>query len=139
VADMVRGFGDLRGRRVILRQEGAGTTALFDRLMREAGLAPGDILTPTSPAHTESDAAAAVAAGEAEATLGIESMARQFRLTFRPLLQERFDLLIDRRIYFTDPVQRLVAFMRSDTMVAKAAALGGYDLAPMGQVRWLSP
>jgi molybdate-binding protein len=106
--------------------------------MREAGLAPGDILTPTSPAHTESDAAAAVAAGEAEATLGIESMARQFRLTFRPLLQERFDLLIDRRIYFTDPVQRLVAFMRSDTMVAKAAVLGGYDLAPMGQVRWLS-
>jgi excisionase family DNA binding protein len=139
VADMVRGFGDLRGRRVILRQEGAGTTALFDRLMREAGLAPGDILTPTSPAHTESDAAAAVAAGEAEATLGIESMARQFRLTFRPLVQERFDLLIDRRIYFTEPVQRLVAFMRSDTMVAKAAALGGYDLAPMGQVRWLSP
>ena len=138
VADMVRNFGDLRGRRVILRQEGAGTTALFDRLMREAGLAPGDILTPTSPAHTESDAAAAVAAGEAEATLGIESMARQFRLTFRPLLQERFDLLIDRRVYFTDPVQCLVAFMRSDAMVAKAAALGGYDLSPMGQVRWLS-
>lgn len=139
VADMVRGFGDLRGRRVILRQEGAGTTALFERLMGQAGLVPGDILTPTSPAHTESDAAAAVAAGEAEATLGIESMARQFRLVFRPLLQERFDLLIDRRAYFTEGVQRLMQFSRSETMIAKAAALGGYDLRDLGTVRWLSP
>jgi molybdate-binding protein len=138
VADMVQGFGDLRGRRVILRQEGAGTTALFDRMMAEAGLVPGDILTPTRPAHTESDAAAAVAAGEAEATLGIESMARQFRLVFQPLVRERFDLLIDRRAYFTDPVQRLVRFMRSETMVAKAASLGGYDLSDLGAVRWIS-
>ena len=138
VADMVQGVSDLRGRRVILRQEGAGTTALFARMMAEAGMTADDILTPASPAHTESDAAAAVAAGEAEATLGIESMARQFRLVFRPLVQERFDLLIDRRAYFTDPVQRLVAFMRSETMVAKASALGGYDLRGLGEVRWIS-
>lgn len=139
VAEMVRDFADLRGRRVILRQEGAGTTALFARLMDEAGLTQADLITPASPAHTESDAAAAVAAGEAEATLGIEAMARQFRLTFRPLLRERFDLLIDRRAYFTEPVQRLVAFMRSDTVAAKAAAFGGYDVSGMGTVRWLSP
>lgn len=138
VADMVQGIGDLRGRRVILRQEGAGTTALFTRMLAEAGMTADDILTPNSPAHTESDAAAAVAAGEAEATLGIESMARQFRLVFRPLVQERFDLLIDRRAYFTEPVQRLVAFMRSETMIAKAAALGGYDLGGLGKVRWIS-
>ncbi|MBE0453696.1 substrate-binding domain-containing protein [Roseovarius autotrophicus] len=139
VAEMVKDFADLRGRRVILRQEGAGTTALFVRLMAEAGLAPADLKIPASPAHTESDAAAAVAAGEAEATLGLEAMARQFRLTFRPLLRERFDLLIDRRAYFTEPVQRLVAFMRSDTVAAKAAAFGGYDTTDMGKVRWLSP
>lgn len=139
VADMVKGFADLRGRRVILRQEGAGTTALFERLMIEAGLTPEDLRTPASPAHTESDAAAAVAAGEAEATLGIEAMARQFRLTFRPLLRERFDLLIDRRAYFTAPVQRLIRFMHSETVAAKAAAFGGYDVAGMGEVRWLSP
>jgi molybdate-binding protein len=139
VAEMVKDFADLRGRRVILRQEGAGTTALFERLMDEAGMTPADLKTPASPAHTESDAAAAVAAGEAEATLGIEAMARQFRLTFRPLLREGFDLLIDRRAYFTEPVQRLVAFMRSDTVAAKAEAFGGYDVSGMGTVRWLSP
>jgi len=139
VADVVRDFADLRGRRVILRQEGAGTTALFQRLMSEAGLTPADLETPGTPAHTESDAAAAVAAGEAEATLGIEAMARQFRLVFRPLLRERFDLLIDRRAYFTEPVQALVGFMHSEVIAAKATALGGYDTTGMGTVRWLSP
>jgi len=29
--------------------------------------------------------------------------------------------------------------MRSETMQAKAAALGGYDLAGLGRVRWISP
>jgi len=107
--------------------------------MAAAGLSAGDILTRPSPAYTESDAAAAIAAGEAEATLGIESMARQFRLVFRPLLRERFDLLIDRRAYFTEGVQRLMQFARSETMIAKAAALRGYDLRDLGAVRWLSP
>jgi len=139
VADMVRDFVDLRGRRVILRQEGAGTTALFQRLMAEAGLTAADLTTPDTPAHTENDAAAAVAAGEAEATLGIEAMARQFRLVFSPLLRERFDLVVDRRAYFTEPVQRLAGFMRSESIVAKATALGGYDTSGMGAVRWLSP
>lgn len=138
-ADSVHDVGDLRGRRMILRQDGAGTTAVFARLIAEAGLSAGDILTRTSPAHTESEAAAAVAAGEAEATLGIESMARRFRLVFRPLLRERFDLLIDRRAYFTEGVQRLIRFAGSGTMIAKAAALGGYDLRDLGAVRWLSP
>jgi len=135
----VRDFADLRGRRVILRQEGAGTTALFGQLMGEAGLTQADLTPLATPAHTESDAAAAVAAGEAEATLGIEAMARQFRLVFRPLLRERFDLLIDRRAYFTEPVQALLGFMRSEVIAAKATALGGYETGDMGAVRWLSP
>lgn len=139
VADMVRDFADLRGRRVILRQEGAGATALFQRLMTEAGMTSADLKTLANPAHTESDAAAAVAAGEAEATLGIGAMARQFRLVFRPLLRERFDLLIDRRAYFTEPVQSLVRFMGSEVIAAKAASLGGYETGGMGAVRWLSP
>jgi molybdate-binding protein len=55
------------------------------------------------------------------------------------IVRERFDLLVDRRAWFTEPVQRLAAFMRSDTVAAKAAAFGGYDVSDMGKVRWLSP
>ena len=134
----VRGVGDLRGKRVILRQPGAGAAALFQRLMAEAGLGDTDILAQAGLARTESDAAAAVAAGEAEATLGIRAMAQQFHLPFLPLVDERFDLLIDRRSYFTEPVQSLLRFARSGAFAAKAGALGGYDIGGLGQVRWIS-
>ncbi|WP_285672801.1 helix-turn-helix transcriptional regulator [Paralimibaculum aggregatum] len=135
----VRRLADLRGRRIVLRQPGAGAATLMQRLLAEAGLGPADFTAAAGLARTESDAAAAVASGEAEAALGIEAMARQFDLPFRPLVAERFDLLVDRRAFFTPPVQRLMAFARGPRLAEKAAAMGGYDLSGLGAVRWLSP
>ncbi len=139
VYEEVRCISDLRGRRIAMRQPGAGATALFEKLLSKEGLATTDLIPSAELARTESDAAAAVAAGEAEAALGIEAMARQFHLPFLPLVRERFDLLIDRRAYFTDRVQMLMAFARGDALRRKADAMGGYDLSETGHVRWLSP
>ena len=135
----VRRFSDLAGKRVVRRQPGAGAAALFKDLLSREGLAETDLIPSTELARTESDAAAAVAAGDADAALGIESMARRFHLPFLPLMEERFDLLVDRRACFTDPVQTLLAFARGDAFRHKAAAMGGYDLSETGTVRWLSP
>lgn len=132
------GLGDLRGRRIVVRQAGAGTAELFDRLLDQAGLTHRDFAAG-GLARTETDAAAAVATGEADATLGLAAMARQFDLRFLPLVQERFDVLIDRRAYFTPPVQALIGFAASDAVRAKATQMGGYDLSGFGEVRWLSP
>jgi molybdate-binding protein len=79
-----------------------------------------------------------VAAGEADVALGLEAAARQFRLGFVPIVEERFDLLVNRRCYFTEPVQALLAFAGSDAMARKANSLRGYDLSGLGKVRWLS-
>lgn len=126
----------LRGRRIALRQEGAGGGALFAHLAAGAGLGPG-AFEPGPCVRTENEAAEAVASGAAEAAPGLEAMARRFGLGFLPLAEESFDLLIDRQAYFTPPVQRLLAFVRGPELAARAADLGGYDLAPMGSVRWL--
>ena len=132
------GLADLRGRRLVRRQPGAGAAELFDRLLDQAGLGHRDFAAGEL-ARTESDAAAAVATGQADATLGLAAMARQYDLPFAPLVDEPFDLLIDRRAYFTAPVQTLMAFAATEAVQAKAARMGGYDLAGLGQVRWLSP
>ena len=139
VAREVTCFSDLAGKRVVMRQPGAGAATLFAQLSSKADLAETDLIPATEFARTESDAAAAVAAGEADAALGIEAMARQFHLPFLALVDERFDLLVDRHAYFTDPVQRLLAFARKPALEHKAAAMGGYDLSEAGTVRWLSP
>jgi excisionase family DNA binding protein len=137
--DRVRGIADLRGRSIVLRQPGAGGRAVFDRLASEAGVELADFKVLTNLARTESDAAAAVASGEADAALGLEAMSRQFRLDFVPIVEEKFDLLIDRRSYFTPPLQALCDFARSEEFRNRADALGGYDVSGIGTVRWLSP
>lgn len=138
-AGTVRSLADLAGRRVALRQPGAGARALFDRLWAQAGLDPAVLVAAPGVARTESDLAVAIASGAAEAGIGLQSMARQFRLDFVPLTEERFDLLVDRRSWFTTPLQTLMSFTASAAFREHAQALGGYDVSETGQVRWLSP
>lgn len=135
----IHSVADLKGKRVVRRQPGAGAAALFSRLLEEAGLSEEDLQASSGYAYTESEAAGAVASGDADAALGVEAMAKQYKLGFVRLTDEHFDLLIDRKSYFTDPVQRLLNFTRTQQFQDKAANMGGYDLSPLGRVRWLSP
>lgn len=136
-APVITGIAGLAGRRLALRQPGAGARALFERLARDAGCDPAGDFPGALLARTESEAAAAVASGQADAALGLAAVAHAHGLGFEPLVTERFDLLIDRRAYFTPPLQRLLAFARTPAFAEEAARMGGYDLTGAGEVRWL--
>ena len=139
VANEVTGLADLRGKRLVRRQFGAGASELLSQLCREADIAEAELLPGDDLARTEADAAAAVAAGEAEAALGIAAMAQRFHLPFVPLVEERYDLLVDRKSFFSAPVQKLLRFSASETAAQKARSFGGYDIGDLGKVRWVSP
>ncbi len=128
-------LADLKGKRVVPRQPEAGSQHLFEHLLREAGLEPGDV-TYAPAARSESDAALAVSDGAAEATFGLAAMADQFRLAFVPLVTERFDLLVDRRVWFEPPMQALFEFCRGAQFAEKARAMRGYDLTGFGRVHY---
>lgn len=134
-AGEIRSIAELAGRRVAPRQKESGTALLFDALCREAGLAPGAV-TETAEARSENDAVLAVVQGVADAAFGLESLAASYGLAFVPLVEERFDLLVDRRDWFEPPMQRLMAFCDSPEFRAKAAELAGYDISELGRVRW---
>ena len=125
----------LRGRRLVPRQDAAGTQVLLRHLMEQAGLELGEV-TWSDTARTESDAALAVLEGKADAALGLRAMAEQLRLGFVPLLPERFDLLVDRAAWFDPPLQRLFDFCRSSAFLARAAELAGYDVSGFGKVHF---
>lgn len=131
----IRGVADLVGRTMTPRQPGAGTRTLFDHLLREADILPDTIgLRPV--ARSEADAVLDVATGASDATFGLEALAAQHHLGFVPLIEENFDLLVSRRAYFEPPMQRFIAFLRSDGFASHAAALRGYDVSEAGSVRW---
>ena len=130
---------DLAGRRLIPRQQEAGSFLLLRHLLEADGLSLDDTLLVAPPARSEADVALAVADGKAEAGLGLAAMAAQFRLDFVPLVRERFDLVIWRRAWFEPPLQRLFAFCRRAAFTARAAELGGYDVAGLGTVHYNGP
>ena len=132
----IRGFAGLAGRRLTLRQPTAGSHILFRHFAAEAGLAP-EAYETVAVARTETEAAADVAAGRADAALGTEAAARQFGLDFLPLIEEAFDLICWQRAYFEPPLQALWRFAGSEAFRAKAAEFGGYDLDDLGRVRWI--
>ena len=133
------GVADLKGRRVVVRQETAGAFVLLQRLLGAAGLGLDQIKRVEPPALTEADVAAAIAEGRADAGLAIAAVAKAHGLGFVPLVEERYDLLVWRADYFGAGMQKLAAFMRTARFQEKAAALGGYDVSDVGTVRYNAP
>ena len=131
----INGIADLAGEKFIPRQKQAGSYVLLKHLLDKEGLNPAtlDLLAP--PARSELDVAIAVAEGKADAGLGIEAVARQQRLEFKGLFQERYDLVVWRRDYFETPFQALLRFATSDNFLRRAEEMRGYDISSLGTIR----
>ena len=129
LADLVK-----RRARVMPRQSEAGSHRLFEHLLEEAALGAGDITWLPRAARAETDLAAAIAGGRADAGVGIEAAARAHGLAFIPLAVERMDVVLHRRDVFEGPMQALLAFARTPEFAAQAQALGGYDAGRAGRV-----
>jgi len=128
----------LKGTTFAPRQPEAGAQVLFLQLLAEAGLKTDD-LSFIAPERTEIDAALAVLDGRAQATLGLKSVAAQHRLGFVPVIDERFDILVDRRAWFEPPLQMFLAFCRSQAFMQRALDMPGYDISNLGAVRFNGP
>jgi excisionase family DNA binding protein len=131
----ITSIADLKGRSVTPRQAESGAQALFEQLALQAGLNEAD-LTLTTAARTETDAVLAVLEGKADAAFGLASIAAQYRLPFVPLIEERFDLLVNRRAWFEPPMQTFLTFCRSQAFQTRARELAGYDISDFGAVHF---
>jgi len=137
----IRTVQDLLGRhpRIVQREPEAGTHVLLAHLLRGAGVDAAALKVLPRVARSQTDVGLAVLEGRADAGLGVEAVARQFRLEFLPLHRERYDLAMRRRSYFEPQVQALLAFARADAFRARAAEMGGYDVSGLGTVRFNGP
>jgi putative molybdopterin biosynthesis protein len=89
---------------------------------------------PSVGPHDDIDlaVAAAVADGRAEAGFGLRAAAARYALEFVPLATERYYLALQRRSFREEPVQLLLAAMRSREFMQGAAQLPGYDASNAG-------
>ncbi len=130
----VHAAADLAGLRVARRETGAGTRVLLDQLLTGAGTAPESVAGPELPSHLETGLA--VAAGLADAALGLRSAAADLALEFVPVTWESYDIALGATAL--GAAQPIVDALHDPSVVGAVAELGGYDLRDAGTVQRLA-
>lgn len=128
----IRSLADLAGKRLVRRQPQSGSQLLLERLIAEDDRNLGSRIVDGGLARDEREAALAVLSGGADVAFGLLASARQFRLDFVPVCEERFDLLVGRRDWFDPPLQALLRFCRGEAFQHMAEQLGGYRIDGLG-------
>ncbi|MGB7183492.1 MAG: helix-turn-helix transcriptional regulator [Burkholderiaceae bacterium] len=136
LAQEVRSLADLNKRhRLVPRQPQAGAQGLLMHCLAGHNIRE-EQLTWVSAARSESDAVSMVHEAKAEVAFGLQALAGQFRLPFIPVIEERFDLLVNRRAWFEPPMQKFLTFCNSPAFAARAAEMDGYDVSGFGTVHF---
>jgi len=132
----LRSLADVAGRRLrfVNRQRGSGTRLLVDELLRQSGLGPHDLAGYTDEEFTHVAVAATIAAGRADAAVGVRAAAARFGLGFVPLRTERYWLVARQRALGEPGVARLLAALAGPALPRLARRLTGYDVRGAGQV-----
>ena len=124
----IRDFRDIRNVRYVNRQRGAGTRILCDHLFAKYGMDADAIDGYTNEEYTHTAVAALIAAGNADAGLGIYSAAKMYDLDFIPICDEEYDFLISED-YAGDPMVRaFLTALRSQACKERLSRMGGYGL-----------
>lgn len=133
----LQGFGDIArpGVRYVNRQKGSGTRILADYLCRKEGVDPAAVYGYDREEFTHTSVAAQIAAGTADAGMGIYSAARLYDLEFLPVCVEQYDLLIPDYAWDTPAVRQLIRTLKSEAFRARLLELGGYTVEHPGEVR----
>ncbi|MFB4284555.1 molybdopterin biosynthesis protein [Nonomuraea sp. MTCD27] len=119
--------------RYVNRQRGAGTRALLDHELAGLGIDASEVSGYSREEHTHLAVAAAVAAGRADAGMGILAAARAFGLDFVPVAQEPYDLVLRTSTLSEELLAPLWALLELPDFRAGVEALGGYSCAETGR------
>jgi len=131
----ITGIDDLAqpGLRYVNRQRGAGTRVLLDHELRRREIAPDAIAGYAREEHTHLAVAAAIAAGRADAGLGVMAAARAFELDFVPVTREPYDLVLAAETLENPLTASLWELLTDSGFRAAVEALGGYGTEEMGR------
>lgn len=124
----VRCLADLARVRFVNRQRGAGTRVLLDCLLKREGIPAESIRGYENEKFTHTAVAAFIAAGNADAGLGIYAAAKMYDLDFIPLCDEEYDFLIGEAFVSHPFVEAFFAQMQSPAFRARLEKMGGYRL-----------
>jgi putative molybdopterin biosynthesis protein len=126
----IEGVADLvsRGAHFVNRQKGAGTRILFDLLLKDAGLSPDQVSGYSREMFSHLAVAAEVKGDNRSAGLGIYPAAKAMGLSFVPVADEEYDLVMTKEFYLSEKGNELMAAIQSLEFRKAVENIGGYEV-----------
>jgi molybdate-binding protein/DNA-binding transcriptional regulator YhcF (GntR family) len=125
----------LPGLRFVNRQSGSGTRVWLDGALQAAGIERELIGGYGDEKSTHAEVARAIAEGQADLGLGLESAAAAFQLEFVFLVRESYDLVMAADDLERAPLRTLVEWLSTDLAHAQLGSLVGYDTHATGSIQ----
>jgi molybdate-binding protein/DNA-binding XRE family transcriptional regulator len=114
--------------RLVNREQGAQARTLLDAERTRLGIETEELAGYDSQAAGHLQVASAVAGRLADAGVSSEPAALAYGLDFRPLADERFDLVLPAKQAASREVQALLKVLTSPWLLAELASLPGYSV-----------
>jgi excisionase family DNA binding protein len=123
VADLAR-----PGIKIVNRSLSTGTRLLLDRELKKAGISGEKIEGYANEASRHLDVGLDILSGRADAGPGIRAIAGLLDIDFIPLRWERFDLMVAKKRFFDEGIQRFLGLLHEKEFREMAMQLEGYDV-----------
>jgi len=132
----INGFKDLAKPKVrfINRQKGSGTRVLLDHHLRELKIPASSIKGYENEVYTHFEVGLSVLAKETDLGLATGSVSKLLGLSFIPLTQESFDMLLDQSTFFERGVQAFIEILNSKEFRSRVENLGSYEFKNSGKI-----
>jgi putative molybdopterin biosynthesis protein len=132
----IRGFRDLTRPKVrfMNRQKGSGTRVLLDHHLKDLKIPPSSIRGYENEVYTHFEIGLSILAKEADVGLATGSVSKLLGLSFIPLTQESFDMLLDQSTFFERGVQAFIEILNSREFRGRVENLGSYDFKNSGKI-----
>jgi putative molybdopterin biosynthesis protein len=123
--------------RFVNRQSGSGTRVWLDSTLETCKILPKQILGYRDERSTHSDVARAIAEGNADAGLALETAAAAFGLDFTLLTRERYDLVMLAETAQRPSMQQFIGWLQSSEAKNFVSQYTGYENSQTGMVQIL--
>ena len=132
----IKWFDDLaqEGLRFINRQKGSGTRVLLDYHLEQLGLSPDRITGYDSEVYTHFEVGLSILSGEADVGIATAAVSKLLGLSFSPITQESFDMILDQSTFFQKGVQAIMDVLNSREFRKGVEKVGNYDFSDSGKI-----
>lgn len=131
--EMIKDLSEVIKKQLVFinRQKGSGTRLLTDYLLKTMNISTDKVRGYETEVLTHTAVALAVKSKNADVGIGIESVAHQMELAYKPVAKEDYDFLIPKRYIELDVVKDFLAAIQSDVFKQRLKQAGGYEIEPL--------